>query len=63
MTCALVPQDHITLPASYMKSCQEFFKELGNERQATGAKLQATSCKKILRRVGTRVKNRFNRKI
>jgi hypothetical protein len=44
-------------------SCQKFFKELGNERQATGAKLQATSCKKILRRVGTRVKNRFNRKI
>jgi hypothetical protein len=50
-------------PASYVKSCQEFFKELGNERQATGAKLQTTSCKKILRRVGTRVKNRFNRKI
>jgi hypothetical protein len=37
-----------------VKSCQEFFKELGNERQATGAKLQATSCKKILRRVGTK---------
>jgi hypothetical protein len=35
-----------------VKSCQEFFKELGNEQQATGAKLQATSCKKILRRVG-----------
>jgi hypothetical protein len=50
-------------PAVPEASCQEFFKELGNERQATGAKLQATSCKKILRRVGTRVKNRFNRKI
>jgi hypothetical protein len=56
-------RDQSTLPASYVKSCQKFFTELGNEQQATGAKLQATSCKKILHKVGTRVKNRFNRKI
>jgi hypothetical protein len=40
-------RDQSTLPASYVKSCQEFFKELGNEQQATGAKLQATSCKQV----------------
>jgi hypothetical protein len=56
-------RQHSELPPAYLASCQKFFTELGNEQQATGAKLQATSCKKILRRVGTRVKNRFNRKI
>tara|TARA_X000001382_G_scaffold67344_1_gene46779 strand:- start:75 stop:287 length:213 start_codon:yes stop_codon:yes gene_type:complete len=32
-------EDHGQLPASYLKSCQKFFKEL----QAPSAKLQATS--------------------
>jgi hypothetical protein len=56
-------RQHSELPPAYLASCQEFFKELGNERQATSAKLQATGSKKILHKVGTRVKNRFNRKI
>jgi len=33
------------------------------KRQATSNKLQASSCKKQLHKVGTRVKNRFNRKV
>ena len=32
-------EDHATLPASYVKSCEEFFRELAEER----GKLQATS--------------------
>jgi len=56
-------QDHGTLPASYLKSCQKFFKELSGKQQATSNKPQASSCKKILHKVGTRVKNRFNRKV
>jgi len=62
----LVPwfiQDHGTLPASYLKSCNEFFQELGRKHQAASDKLQASSCKKQLHKVGTRVKNRFNRKV
>ena len=61
-------QDHGTLPASYLKSCREFFKA-GREdaemylRQAASDKPQASSCKKQLHKVGTRVKNRFNRKV
>ena len=33
------------------------------KQQASSGKPQATSCKKILHKVGTRVKNRFNRKV
>ena len=32
-------EDHATLPASYVKSCEKFFRELAEERN----KLQATS--------------------
>jgi hypothetical protein len=62
----LVPwfiQDHGTLPASYLASCKKFFKEIGAKQQATSGKLQASSVKKQLHKVGTRVKNRFNRKV
>ena len=55
--------DHNQLPASYLKSCNEFFQELGRKQQATSNKQQASSCKKQLHKVGTRVKNRFNRKV
>ena len=54
---------HNQLPASYLKSCQKFFKELSGKQQATSGKHQASSCKKQLHKVGTRVKNRFNRKV
>jgi len=66
-------RDHSELPESYLKHCREFFESLGiktktNELQAAkleaaSDKLQATSCKKSLHRPGTRVKNRFNRKV
>jgi len=56
-------RDHDQLPASYLKSCNEFFQELGRKQQAPSNKQQASSCKKILHKVGTRVKNRFNRKV
>ena len=56
-------QDHGTLPASYLASCEKFFKEIGAKQQATSGKLQASSVKKQLHKVGTRVKNRFNRKV
>jgi len=36
-------QDHSTLPASYLHSCEEFFKSL--KLQASGCKLQAASFK------------------
>tara|TARA_B100000886_G_scaffold336394_1_gene295099 strand:+ start:560 stop:739 length:180 start_codon:yes stop_codon:yes gene_type:complete len=36
-------QDHATLPASYVKSCQKFFKEL----QAASSKRQAASNKPV----------------
>jgi len=42
-------QDHRTLPASYVKSCEKFFRELGEERgklQATSDEPQATSVKR-----------------
>jgi len=54
---------HNQLPANYLKSCQKFFKELSGKQQATSGKHQASSCKKQLHKVGTRVKNRFNRKV
>jgi len=52
-------RDHGTLPASYLKSCKEFFKELSSKQQAPSNKL----IQKNLHKPGTRVKNRFNRKI
>jgi len=36
-------QDHDTLPASYKRSCEKFFKSL--KQQAASHKLQAPSCK------------------
>ena len=37
--------------------------DLSAKQQATSGKLQASSVKKQLHKVGTRVKNRFNRKV
>tara|TARA_R100000808_G_C2023041_1_gene70342 strand:- start:11 stop:193 length:183 start_codon:yes stop_codon:yes gene_type:complete len=34
-------QDHGTLPASYLASCEKFFKELSAKLQATSTKRQA----------------------
>ena len=53
---------HDQLPASYLKSCQKFFKELSDKQQATSGKPQAL-IQKNLHKPGTRVKNRFNRKV
>ena len=42
-------QDHRTLPASYVKSCEKFFRELAIKRgklQATSTEAQATSVKR-----------------
>jgi len=42
-------EDHATLPASYVKSCEKFFRELGEKRgklQATSDEPQATSVKR-----------------
>jgi len=42
-------EDHATLPASYVKSCEKFFRELGERRgklQATSDKPQSTSVKR-----------------
>jgi len=58
----LVPwfiQDHGTLPDAYLASCKKFFKELSDKQQASSNKRQAVT----LHRPGTRVKNRFNRKV
>jgi hypothetical protein len=60
----LVPwfiQDHGALPASYLASCKNFFKELSDKQQAASVKPQALKNK--LHKPGTRVKNRFNRKV
>ena len=41
-------RDHATLPASYVKSCEKFFRELGEERgklQAASPEQRATSSK------------------
>jgi hypothetical protein len=51
-------RDHDQLPASYLKSCREFFKELSTKQQAASNKRQAVP----LWKPGIRVKNRFNRK-
>ena len=56
-------EPHDQLPDAYLRSCRKFFKELSAKQQAASDKLQASSCKKILHKVGTRVKNRFNRKV
>ena len=37
-------EDHGTLPASYLKSCEKFFKSL--KQQATSGKQQAASVKR-----------------
>ena len=37
--------DHGTLPASYLASCEKFFKELSIKRQAPSSKPQASSRK------------------
>ena len=34
-------RDHSELPASYVKSCQKFFKEISRKQQATSSKRQA----------------------
>jgi len=36
-------QDHGTLPASYLASCEKFFKELSSKQQASSNKRQASS--------------------
>jgi len=36
---------HEQLPASYLASCEKFFKELSRKQQAASGKLQATSFK------------------
>ena len=55
-------EPHDQLPASYLKSCNKFFKELSSKHQAASVKPQAL-IQKILHKPGTRVKNRFNRKV
>ena len=55
-------EPHDQLPASYLKSCQEFFKELSSKHQAASNKPRAL-IQKNLHKPGTRVKNRFNRKV
>jgi hypothetical protein len=52
-------QDHGTLPDWYLKSCREFFGS--SKHQAASVKPQALKNK--LHKPGTRVKNRFNRKV
>jgi len=60
-------RDHNQLPDAYLRSCEKFFKA-GREdaemywRQAASGKPQA-SIQKNLHKPGTRVKNRFNRKV
>jgi len=34
-------EDHSQLPASYLKSCRKFFKDISDKRQAASAKQQA----------------------
>jgi len=52
---------HNELPQGYLKSCKKFFKELSDKQQASSVKQQALKNK--LHKPGTRVKNRFNRKV
>jgi len=53
---------HDQLPDAYLRSCKKFFKELSLKQQATSGKPQAL-IQKNLHKPGTRVKNRFNRKV
>jgi len=53
---------HNQLPDAYLRSCKKFFKELSLKQQATSGKPQAL-IQKNLHKPGTRVKNRFNRKV
>jgi hypothetical protein len=39
-------RDHKDLPASYLASCEKFFKEISLKRQAASSKLQAASATK-----------------
>ena len=55
-------RDHDQLPASYLKSCKKFFKELSDKQQASSVKHQARQTGKLFK-PGLRVKNRFNRKV
>jgi len=48
---------------AYVASCEKFFKELSGKHQASSVKHQASSNKFLLHKPGTRVKNRFNRKV
>ena len=36
-------EDHGQLPEAYVKSCEKFFKEISDKRQAASRKRQATS--------------------
>ena len=56
-------RDHDQLPPAYLASCRKFFKELSDKHQASSNKRQASSNKFLLHKPGTRVKNRFNRKV
>ena len=68
-------RDHNQLPKAYLRKCEKFFQSIQDrlitkkdaaflfKHQAASDKLQASSCKKQLHKVGTRVKNRFNRKV
>jgi hypothetical protein len=55
-------REHDQLPQGYLDHCRKFFKELGSKRQAASGKPQAL-IQKNLHKPGTRVKNRFNRKV
>ena len=53
-------RDHDQLPEAYLRSCRKFFDSLKAQApRATSHKL----IQKNLHKPGTRVKNRFNRKI
>jgi inorganic pyrophosphatase len=54
-------REHDQLPDAYLRSCNKFFKELSDKQQAASVKPQALKNK--LHKPGTRVKNRFNRKV
>ena len=68
-------RDHDQLPRAYLRKCEKFFQTIQDrlitkkdaaflfKHQAASDKQQASSCKKQLHKVGTRVKNRFNRKV
>ena len=55
-------REHDQLPQGYLDNCRKFFKELSVKQQAASSKRQAL-IQKNLHKPGTRVKNRFNRKV